>query len=175
MTGDDLENVINGGILSQVYTINIGKVINISGNFAEVDCLGDLRDAKEPNAINVPVLQFGTRTNNHIVEVVPGDIVLLLYTKYDISVFLETEESESDIERQFNRDSCVALPVVFPTKLYTYAAAGNTINGDTELNGKLTASGIIKSLSDVLAKAISLFGHKHGEVTKGGDDTGVPK
>ncbi|WP_151690813.1 Gp138 family membrane-puncturing spike protein [Acinetobacter junii] len=46
---------------------------------------------------------------------------------------------------------------------------------DVEMNKTLTVKGIIKSLADVIAKTISLFGHKHGGVKSGGDDSGGPK
>ena len=42
-------------------------------------------------------------------------------------------------------------------------------------SGKITASGIIESLTDVIAKAISLFSHKHGNVQSGNSDTSTPK
>ena len=44
-----------------------------------------------------------------------------------------------------------------------------------EMTGKLTVSGIIESLSDVITKTISLFSHKHGNVQSGNSDTGIPK
>lgn len=46
---------------------------------------------------------------------------------------------------------------------------------EVEATGTFTASGIIKSLADVLAKTISLFTHKHGGVQSGPSDTDVPK
>ncbi|KKW76157.1 hypothetical protein AAV97_17350 [Acinetobacter sp. Ag2] len=46
---------------------------------------------------------------------------------------------------------------------------------DVEMNETLTVTGIIKSLSDVIAKVISLFSHKHGGVKSGGDESAGPK
>lgn len=46
---------------------------------------------------------------------------------------------------------------------------------DVEMNKSLTVTGIIKSLSDVFAKAISLFSHKHGGVKSGGDISNTPQ
>lgn len=44
-----------------------------------------------------------------------------------------------------------------------------------EMNSTLTVSGVMKSLSDVLANTISLLKHKHGNVQSGGSDTGNAK
>jgi len=49
------------------------------------------------------------------------------------------------------------------------------IIGDVEITGKLTVAGVIKSLTDVLAKAISLLNHLHGGISSGGSDTARPK
>ncbi|MCU4406513.1 Gp138 family membrane-puncturing spike protein [Acinetobacter junii] len=46
---------------------------------------------------------------------------------------------------------------------------------DVEMKKTLTVTGIIKSLADVLAKTISLFGHKHGGVKSGGDTSSTPQ
>lgn len=50
-----------------------------------------------------------------------------------------------------------------------------TFNCPVEMTSTLTVSGIIKSLSDVIAKTISLFGHKHGGVQGGGSTTDIPQ
>lgn len=42
-------------------------------------------------------------------------------------------------------------------------------------NGKLTVSGLIESLTDIITKGIRLFTHKHGGVQSGPSDTDVPK
>lgn len=49
------------------------------------------------------------------------------------------------------------------------------IVGDVNIEGSLTVTGIIKSLTDVLAKAISLLKHLHGGVISGGASTALPQ
>lgn len=49
------------------------------------------------------------------------------------------------------------------------ADGGVTINGDVQLNGKLTAT------DDVVASGISLKTHTHGEVASGTSSTGAPQ
>ncbi|MGL5905091.1 MAG: hypothetical protein ACRCZO_20595, partial [Cetobacterium sp.] len=49
------------------------------------------------------------------------------------------------------------------------------IEGPQENTDTITAKGIIKSLEDVIAQAISLIKHIHGGVQGGPSDTGVPK
>ena len=46
---------------------------------------------------------------------------------------------------------------------------------DVEMKKTLTVNGLIKSLEDVLAKAISLFGHKHKGVQSGSSTSGPPE
>ena len=41
--------------------------------------------------------------------------------------------------------------------------------------GKITATGIIESLADVITKAISLFSHRHGGVASGSSSTSTPE
>ncbi|MEB3790440.1 Gp138 family membrane-puncturing spike protein [Acinetobacter sp. IK40] len=46
---------------------------------------------------------------------------------------------------------------------------------DVEMKKTLTVNGLIKSLEDVLAKAVSLFGHKHKGVQSGSSTSGPPE
>ncbi|GAA5631063.1 hypothetical protein Acal02_01682 [Acinetobacter calcoaceticus] len=46
---------------------------------------------------------------------------------------------------------------------------------DVEMKKTLTVNGLIKSLEDVLAKAVSLFGHKHKGVQSGSGTSGPPE
>lgn len=62
------------------------------------------------------------------------------------------------------------------TALTVNAAESITFNTpEVTLSGTLTVSGLVKSLADVMAKAISLFDHTHGGVTSGGSSTGGPQ
>ncbi len=49
------------------------------------------------------------------------------------------------------------------------------VTGNMTITGTLTVSGIIKSLTDVLAMAISLLRHLHGGVKSGGNLTSTPQ
>lgn len=49
------------------------------------------------------------------------------------------------------------------------------VEGPQENTEGITAQGIIKSLEDVIAQAISLINHLHGGVQGGPSDTGAPK
>lgn len=46
---------------------------------------------------------------------------------------------------------------------------------DVEMKKTLTVTGMIKSLADVLAKTVSLFGHKHKGVQSGSSTSGPPE
>ena len=53
-------------------------------------------------------------------------------------------------------------------------ATNTNITGDVAISGKLTVQGVVKSMADVLAKAVSLLDHLHGGVKSGGGNTGKP-
>jgi phage baseplate assembly protein V len=55
---------------------------------------------------------------------------------------------------------------------YEISVGGMTL---TIAGGKLTLNGDIEVTGDVKAGAISLKNHKHGQVSTGSDDSGVPK
>jgi phage baseplate assembly protein gpV len=51
----------------------------------------------------------------------------------------------------------------------------SNFSGDVNISGKLTVTGVIESLANVIVGLITLIAHRHGGVTTGPDDTGVPK
>lgn len=54
------------------------------------------------------------------------------------------------------------------------APGGATINADVIINGDLTVTGTIQAAVDVVAAGVSLKTHKHGGVTVGAAQTGIP-
>lgn len=68
----------------------------------------------------------------------------------------------------------VRTPTTVDVVAPTVNIKGNVnIDGNVTITGTLDVTGIIKSLADVLAKTISLFGHKHTS-TSPGTPTSVP-
>lgn len=61
------------------------------------------------------------------------------------------------------------------TKEIKIKASKVTIDAEVEITKSLTATGLIKSLKDVIANTVSLFGHIHIGVRTGTDNSGTPK
>lgn len=64
---------------------------------------------------------------------------------------------------------------ITPDGVINFHGTKSVFHHPVEMKDTLTVSGVIQSLSDVLAKTISLFGHRHGGVQSGGSDTQDPK
>lgn len=64
---------------------------------------------------------------------------------------------------------------ITPAGEFNFIGTKATFKCPVEMENTLTVSGIIKSLSDVLAKTISLFKHLHGGVKTGVDKSDMPQ
>lgn len=81
--------------------------------------------------------------------------------------------STTDLEIRNDANTCKIQ--IKPSGEIHFVGTKSVFHHPVEMKGTLTVDGVIKSLSDVLAKAISLFSHKHGGVQSGGSDTENPK
>lgn len=81
--------------------------------------------------------------------------------------------STTDLEIRNDANTCKIQ--ITPEGVINFHGTKSVFHHPVEMKSTLTVDGIIKSLSDVLAKTISLFSHKHGGVQGGGGDTQVPK
>lgn len=81
--------------------------------------------------------------------------------------------STTDLEIRNDENTCKIQ--ITPDGVINFIGTKSVFHHPVEMKSTLTVDGIIKSLSDVLAKTISLFSHKHSGVQSGGSDTGNPK
>ena len=81
--------------------------------------------------------------------------------------------STTDLEIRNDANTCKIQ--ITADGVINFHGTKSVFHHPVEMKSTLTVDGIIKSLSDVLAKAISLLGHKHGGVQPGNGDSQTPK
>lgn len=99
-----------------------------------------------------------------------GFVIVGVSSKPSVIENLSTTAAEL---RSLDGETVISLDPEAQTLILT-APGGATINANTTINGTLHVTGLITSDDDVKAGAISLKNHKHGGVTAGGAQTGVP-
>lgn len=138
--------------------------------------------------INVPYLRVQGGKNAVVLDPVKDDIGLCGFCERDISMVKRTgAEAAPNTRRQYSLNDAVYMFTMMGDTPEQYVhfmqneihiKATNKIVLDApmvEATGQIQAQGIIKSMIDVFANAISLLTHKHGGVQSGGSDTGEPK
>lgn len=81
--------------------------------------------------------------------------------------------STTDLEIRNDANTCKIQ--ITADGVINFHGTKSVFHHPVEMKSTLTVDGIIKSLSDVLAKAISLLGHKHGGVQPGSGDSQTPR
>ena len=188
-------------LMGKNHTLMLGEVMAITQEASSTAAVGFLSvrpmvfmvDGSNNNYAratinNVPFFRLQAGGNAVILNPKVGDIGLIAYCERDIStVKRNKKQAAPNSRRQFNINDAVYLGGMLngaPTQYIHFTDNKIIVKAATEIvldapqvtaTGKFTASGIIESLSDVVAKAISLFSHKHGGVQSGGSDTGNPK
>ena len=188
-------------LMGKNHTLMLGEVMAITQEASSTAAVGYLSvrpmvfmvDGSNNNydratINNVPFFRLQAGGNAVILNPKVGDIGLIAYCERDISMVKRNKKQAApNSRRQFNINDAVYLGGMLnsaPAQYIHFTDNKIIVKAATEIvldapqvtaTGKFTASGIIESLSDVVAKAISLFSHKHGGVQSGGSDTGNPK
>ena len=188
-------------LMGKNHTLMLGEVMAITQEASSTAAVGYLSvrpmvfmvDGSNNNYAratinNVPFFRLQAGVNAVILNPKVGDIGLIAYCERDISMVKRNKKQAApNSRRQFNINDAVYLGGMLngvPSQYIHFTDNKIIVKAATEIvldapqvtaTGKFTASGIIESLSDVVAKAISLFSHKHGGVQYGGSDTGNPK
>ena len=188
-------------LMGKNHTLMLGEVMAVEQGVSSTAAVGYLSvrpmvfmvDGSNNNYAratinNVPFFRLQAGGNAVILNPKVGDIGLIAYCERDISMVKRNKKQAApNSRRQFNINDAVYLGGMLngaPTQYIHFTDNKIIVKAATEIvldapqvttTGKFTASGIIESLSDVVAKAISLFSHKHGGVQSGGSDTGNPK
>ena len=188
-------------LMGKNHTLMLGEVMAITQEASSTAAVGYLSvrpmvfmvDGSNNNYAratinNVPFFRLQAGGNAVILNPKVGDIGLIAYCERDISMVKRNKKQAApNSRRQFNINDAVYLGGMLnsaPTQYIQFTDDKIIVKATSEIildapqvtaTGKFTASGIIESLTDVIAKAISLFSHKHGGVQTGGSNTGEPK
>lgn len=185
---------------SEAVTVNVQPLIKIPVHLPD----GEIETVELPMLLDVPVMFpcAGGFTITHPIK--KGDECLVNFAdrnidlwwqsggiqnpfdmrKHDLSdgfAFFRPQSqakkikniSTTDLEIRNDENTCKIQ--ITPSGVINFHGTKSVFHHPVEMKSTLTVDGIIKSLSDVLAKTISLFGHKHGGIQSGGGDTQVPK
>lgn len=169
---------------------DVGNV-DVKPMVAQIDGAGNAT----PHGIiyGVPYFRLQGGTNAVIMDPKPGDIGLAVFASRDISSVKSTKAPANPGSRrqfdmadalyvggflngtptQYVRFSDDGIDLVSPTAV-TITAPQATIDGPLHLTGQLTADAGATFADDVVADGISVSTHKHGGVTTGAGQTGVP-
>lgn len=104
---------------------------------------------------------------NNVIEKFSNDSMMLRTLDSRVYVKIKDDSIELSV-----KDNC---KIFMEDKKITIDTKDVVINADVKINGKLTVAGVIKSLKDVVAVAVSLLLHIHGGVKGGSSTTSPPK
>jgi hypothetical protein len=104
---------------------------------------------------------------NSAIDVFSSESMMLRTLDNKIYIKMKSDSIEFSV-----KDNC---KIFMEDEKITIDAKDVEINADVKINGKLTVAGLIKSLKDVVAVAVSLLLHIHGGVKGGSSTTSPPK
>ena len=189
-------------IFNYLSKINTGEIVEItavdsSGNgpvgFVSVKPLlyrigADNNNIKLGEIHNVPYYRVQGGANAVICDPEVGDIGYCGFASRDTSLLKRTRAPAgpnvnriSDISDAFlistwSKKTAVQYIWFKGNEVHIKATSKIVLDApEVSVTGKLTVSGIIESLTDIITKGIRLFTHKHGGVQSGPSDTDVPK
>lgn len=152
-----------------MFVSDIAEIMEIKGRILSVQPLGSLKGKKLPVIHGVPLGLLGRNDNytDHNLKI--GDIIVILYTTVDVSMYVayQNKDDTSTVEEN-TYNSAIALPISFSKENFEIALPagikkiGNEEHeGDLKQFGKQETTGIIFSKEDIIAQKISLTKHGH--------------
>jgi len=192
-------NFIVSQILNDIQTASLVEIVGVEASgigpvgFVDVKPLvnqmtGDRKAVEHGVIYKIPYFRIQGGKNAIILDPEIGDIGVCVFCSRDSSAVVATKKAANpgsfrkfdwsdgmyiggflnDTPTQYIQFSTNGIKITSPTKIILDAP-------EVEATGKITAQGVIKSLSDVLAKTISLFSHITTGVRSGSDTSGPPQ
>ena len=187
-----------------MFTTTLAEVITKKGRTLTVQPLFKPDGVKMPPITGVQLGLFGNNSNFMDVSIKIGDIILIMFTTFDISNYVTFGNKDiMDTNRRNDMNSCIALPFTFTkhseavqnpqdgihTKGYTLEQGQRKHEGDinrigeTEITGAFSQSGdmevdgTIHAEVDVVSDTVSGKSHIHINTKPGApnETSGVPK
>nr|DAF69024.1 MAG TPA: baseplate protein [Caudoviricetes sp.] len=189
-------------VISILSRLNFGEIVEVveveSGGVGPVGFVSvkpllmritaDNENIEQATIHNVPYFRLQGGKNAVITDPQKGDIGFCSFASRDISlvkrnrakasmnVFRIAQESDAFFFGGWSKETPDQYIWFDGDNVKIKAKAKIILDApEVEATGNFTASGIIKSLTDVIAKTINLFTHKHGGVQRGSSDTDEPK
>lgn len=131
---------------------------------------------------NVPIQHLGSEDINIKFKVNVGDFGLVFFSQFDLSEFMQKGSVvQAETDEIFNLTNAVYCPFVQWTNGGVTSSIADIeitaplikIKGDIELDGGITATKDIVTVSDIKAGSVSLKQHKHMVIAVG-IDTAIP-
>lgn len=158
-----------------MFTSCLAEITAIYGRKLSVKPLGLMGGIIPPQIHDVPLGLLGNKNNHtdHKLEV--GNIILVLFTTFDISNYISFGSKDTTGNISLNDyNNAIALPIVFGLEELginlpeSISHIGNvnhigdtTQKGNISQEGEQNTTGIIHSDTDVTGKEISLVNHTH--------------
>ncbi len=137
---------------------------------------------------NVPYYRIQGGKNAVICDPQKGDIGFCVFATRDTSLLKRTrsrvgpnvnricDQSDAFLTMTWSKEEAEQYIWFKGDEIHIKANSKIVLDApEVSITGKLTVSGIIESLTDIITKGISLFTHKHGGVQRGSSDTDGPK
>ena len=183
-------------MLGKIETATISKVIAVHGEMVDLQPLvqqltADGKAIDHAIIYNVPFLRVQGGSNAIIIDPHVGDLGITVFCHRDITnVVANKDKAKPASLRQYDLSDAVYVGGLLngtPTQYVQFTDDGIVLKsphkvtidtptaqftGDVAIDGTLIAKGVIKSMTDVIAKAISLIGHRHSGVRMGDGRTG---
>ena len=155
----------------------IGKITNIrGGGFIDIEPIARFKGVDLAEVKNVPLCRLGNSDSFIEMPLKIGDFVPVMIMTDDITGFVTRGDKEAVSNKRGHINSAIALPFFIPTSWNGGYSIPETINqvGDDVKVGNTTQIGV-STASDHISDTISGKTHVHSGITKGNDDTLMPK
>lgn len=159
-----------------MFTTTLAEVISVKGRTLTVQPLFKPDGVPMPPITGVQMGLFGNAEQFIDVHIKPktseqpGDVVLILFTTFDISNYVTFGNKDiMDTNRRNDFNSCIALPFTFTKHLSAVNNPTGGIHmkgymleqGQKRHEGDLDQQGQIESTGDHIAGGVSLINHTH--------------
>lgn len=192
-------NFVVSQILNDIQTASLVEIVGVEANgvgpvgFVDVKPLvnqvtGNRKAVEHGVIYKIPYFRIQGGKNAIILDPEIGDIGVCVFCSRDSSAVVATKKAANPgsfrkfdwsdglyfggflngTPEQYIQFTAEGIKITSPTKIILDAP-------EVEVTGKLTVQGVIKSLTDVLAKTISLFSHITTGVRSGSNTSGPPQ
>lgn len=170
-----------------MFTTTLAEVVAVNGRVLDVKPLFSPDGVTMPVITGVQLGMFGNVENNIDVNIKTGDIIIVLFTTFDISNFVTLGSKERmDTSRRNDLNSCIALPFTFnkhsstlPLPTSIRMTGNREEQGNVEHVGNIVITGMAQAANVAATTSLKVAekemkGHIHTNGTNSQGNTGQP-